>query len=80
MAELVDALVSNTSDSNIVPVRPRPWVQQEPGSVISDPGFSVPTNNFNKLKNITGTIPVYDPLSWLIDVYLPKNNWKEFVD
>ena len=27
MAELVDALVSNTSDSNIVPVRSRPWVQ-----------------------------------------------------
>ena len=26
MAELVDALVSNTSDSNIVPVRPRLWV------------------------------------------------------
>ena len=27
MAELVDALVSNTSDSNIVPVRSRPWAQ-----------------------------------------------------
>ena len=26
MAELVDALVSNTSGSNTVPVRPRPWV------------------------------------------------------
>ena len=26
MAELVDALVSNTSDSNVVPVRPRLWV------------------------------------------------------
>ena len=25
VAELVDALVSNTSDSNIVPVRSRPW-------------------------------------------------------
>ena len=28
MAELVDALVSNTSDSNIVPVRPRLRVQK----------------------------------------------------
>ena len=27
MAELVDALVSNTSDSNIVPVRSRLWAQ-----------------------------------------------------
>ena len=27
VAELVDALVSNTSDSNIVPVRSRPWAQ-----------------------------------------------------
>lgn len=26
VAELVDALVSNTSGSNTVPVRPRPWV------------------------------------------------------
>lgn len=30
VAESVDALVSNTSDSNIVPVRPRPWVQGPP--------------------------------------------------
>lgn len=29
MAELVDALVSNTSDSNIVPVRPRLRVHQQ---------------------------------------------------
>ena len=28
MAELVDALVSNTSNSNVVPVRPRLWVLQ----------------------------------------------------
>jgi hypothetical protein len=28
MAELVDALVSNTSNSNVVPVRPRLWVQK----------------------------------------------------
>ncbi len=28
VAELVDALVSNTNDSNIVPVRPRPWVHK----------------------------------------------------
>jgi hypothetical protein len=27
MAELVDALVSNTSNSNVVPVRPRLWVR-----------------------------------------------------
>ena len=27
MAELVDALVSNTNGSNIVPVRPRLWVR-----------------------------------------------------
>ena len=26
MAESVDALVSNTNDSNVVPVRPRLWV------------------------------------------------------
>ena len=29
MAELVDALVSNTSDSNVVPVRPRLWVHKK---------------------------------------------------
>ena len=29
MAESVDALVSNTNDSNIVPVRPRLRVQDE---------------------------------------------------
>ena len=29
VAELVDALVSNTSGSNTVPVRPRPWVQKQ---------------------------------------------------
>ena len=28
MAESVDALVSNTSNSNVVPVRPRLWVQK----------------------------------------------------
>jgi hypothetical protein len=28
MAELVDALVSNTSNSNVVPVRPRLWVRK----------------------------------------------------
>ena len=28
VAELVDALVSNTNDFTIVPVRPRPWVQK----------------------------------------------------
>jgi hypothetical protein len=31
VAELVDALVSNTSDSNIVPVRSRPWAQSITG-------------------------------------------------
>jgi hypothetical protein len=29
MAELVDALVSNTSELTLVPVRPRLWVQQK---------------------------------------------------
>ena len=29
VAELVDALVSNTSGSNTVPVRSRPWVQNQ---------------------------------------------------
>ncbi len=32
MAELVDALVSNTNDCKIVPVRPRLWVQKKPVS------------------------------------------------
>ena len=31
MAESVDALVSNTNDSNIVPVRPRLWVHSRRG-------------------------------------------------
>jgi dCMP deaminase len=31
VAELVDALVSNTSDSDIVPVRSRPWAQPNSG-------------------------------------------------
>jgi dCMP deaminase len=41
VAELVDALVSNTSDSNIVPVRSRPWVQ-------SSSGMSESSTNGNK--------------------------------
>ena len=28
VAELVDALVSNTNEVTLVPVRPRPWVQK----------------------------------------------------
>ena len=36
MAESVDALVSNTNDSNVVPVRPRLRVQEKlPNSLIS---------------------------------------------
>jgi hypothetical protein len=30
VVELVDTLVSNTSDSNIMPVRLRPWVPKTP--------------------------------------------------
>ena len=30
MAELVDALVSNTNNFTVVPVRPRLWVQKKP--------------------------------------------------
>ena len=41
MAELVDALVSNTSDSNIVPVRSRLWAQ-------SSSGMSEKSTNGNK--------------------------------
>ncbi len=33
MAESVDALVSNTNDSNVVPVRPRLWVHSQDFSI-----------------------------------------------
>ncbi len=35
MAESVDALVSNTNDSNVVPVRPRLWVHSQDFSIFS---------------------------------------------
>lgn len=34
VAELVDALVSNTNEVTLVPVRLRPWVQQTPSEAI----------------------------------------------
>jgi hypothetical protein len=39
VAELVDALVSNTNDSNIVPVRSRPRVQKTPHGTMAVRGF-----------------------------------------
>ena len=43
VAELVDALVSNTSDSNIVPVRSRPWAQSN---------SEMPENSSNENKQL----------------------------
>jgi hypothetical protein len=34
VAELVDALVSNTNEVTLVPVRLRPWVQKTPSEAI----------------------------------------------
>ncbi len=41
VAELVDALVSNTNDSNIVPVRSRPRVQKPPQNSCLEGAFSI---------------------------------------
>ena len=46
MAELVDALVSNTSGSNTVPVRPRPWVPVYNGLLIQ----LIPSDYANRMN------------------------------